>query len=107
MQEDESVLKRRKEDEQDRPVDILSVPRHQSPLASLLPDSYDAFVALNNNDDADESFYPPPEIEEYYEPGLPGEVNGLPAAGVSVQPVSLLDDPNAYEDTGRRKRRGR
>lgn len=99
------MLQRRKEDEQDRPVDILSIPRHRSPTPTdASPDSFAAFVGLNNNDDTDESFYPPPEIEEYYDPGLPGEVNGV-AAREGVEPMNLLDDPNAYETTGRSKRR--
>lgn len=65
-QEDETVTKRRRADEQDRPVDILTIDRERStspaPIIDDTFDAYDEFVELHPDGDDDEGFYPPPEI---------------------------------------------
>lgn len=74
-------MNRRIADEQDRPVDIflhkstLSIP---PPLSSSLPSNettegkegeneFESFLGWERDDDTDENFYPPPELEEWYE----------------------------------------
>ncbi|KAM0752903.1 WD40 repeat-like protein [Meredithblackwellia eburnea MCA 4105] len=72
--EDETVLKRRKAGEQDRPVDILSVPRTSrsskqpgATATNTLSDTYEDWVKIEADEDDSVAFYPAPELDEVYE----------------------------------------
>lgn len=106
-QEDESVINRRKMDEQDRRVDITSIhqPRSVNSLArtSLIDDeSYEEFITVEPDSDSKESFYPPPELEEYYEPEpevAPQILNGAGAIG-GIQQGGGQHTPIPHDDSG-------
>lgn len=78
MQEDESVTKRRKADEQDKYVDIMTVDQDASGGAQERTvetevstergvqaprDAYDDFVRIELDGDDNEAFYPPSDID--------------------------------------------
>jgi COMPASS component SWD1 len=65
-QEDESIIKRRKADEQDRPVDILSIPNLR-PAEDDPDGSYEEFVTAEPDKDVSETFHPAQELDDYYE----------------------------------------
>lgn len=88
-QEDESVIKRRLEDDQNRPVDIMSLPDPPTALLLNAPpsaDGYEHFLRQYPDDDQDEGFYPPPELLEWYEPE---EIVGAPAAPAPPTPLPI------------------
>ncbi|GAA5858180.1 hypothetical protein JCM1840_001074 [Sporobolomyces johnsonii] len=72
--EDETILKRRRADAQDVPVDILTttLPAGVRSLSPSLDDApataaFEAFIALEPDEDADEAFYPATELDDVYE----------------------------------------
>ena len=107
-QEDESVIKRRKADLQDRPVDILSVPSRPNLPAVEADDTYDSWVLLGGgDDDLNESFYPAPELEEVYEEEP--EVRSPAPVGGGVEDSGNVSEelgvpPVVEEEVGRRRK---
>ena len=71
LQEDESIIKRRRDDEQDRPVDIMGIERARStspaPIVDDVYDAYDEFADLQPDGDDDAGFFPPPVLGGDYE----------------------------------------
>lgn len=65
------MMKRRRDDEQDRPVDIMGVERARStspaPIIADVYDAYDEFVDLQPDGDDDVGFFPPPVLGDHYE----------------------------------------
>ncbi|SGY21330.1 BQ5605_C016g08223 [Microbotryum silenes-dioicae] len=70
----ETVVKRRKADQQDRPVDIFTSHRDQLSSAPVnLDDEYEAYVSIEPDGDADEGFYPPLQLLDEYQGEPPVE----------------------------------
>ncbi|SCV72121.1 BQ2448_4815 [Microbotryum intermedium] len=70
----ETVVKRRKADQQDRPVDIFTSHRDQLSSALLtLDEVYEEYVSIEPDGDDDEGFYPPLQLLDEYQGEPPVE----------------------------------
>lgn len=101
FQEDESVIKRRKADEQDRRVDINTINHIRSFTPPIeIDDAFEEFITFEPDFDNDERFYPAPELDVWYEgeEEVPDQILGPHAAAPMMQApaVTFL----GYEDGG-------
>lgn len=66
--------------------------------ALIANESYEEFIKLEPDLDTNESFYPPPELDEYYEPEM--EVQPQNLHGASAVATGGAHTPMPNEDLG-------